>query len=148
VGVLVPALLGAAFLGYSGATIAGSVPMQPRRDYSTLDVCQFLPGDVIARALGGKLSGTRGMKDKAFSRCTYTIVPPGSDKLSGYGDLDNLRGCQSRRFAPCLAHIKTGLKSSISGPFCDPWQPQQTAAFRPRARRHLSMCLSCVSVDH
>ena len=31
--VLVPALLGAAFLGYSGATIAGSVPMQPRRDW-------------------------------------------------------------------------------------------------------------------
>ena len=83
-GVLVPALLGAAFLGYSEVTIAGSVPIQPRRDYSTLDVCQFIPGDIVARALGGKLSGTRGMKDKAFSRCSYTIVSPGSDKLSGY----------------------------------------------------------------
>jgi hypothetical protein len=25
--------------------------------------------------------------------------------------------------------IKTGLKSLISGPFCDSWQPYQTAAF-------------------
>jgi hypothetical protein len=25
-----------------------------------------------------RLNGTRGMKDKAFSRCTYRIVPPGS----------------------------------------------------------------------
>jgi hypothetical protein len=82
--VLVPAVLGAAFLGYSGVTIAGSVPIQARRDYSTLDVCQLIPGDVVARALGGKLSGTRGMKDKAFSRCSYTVVPPGSDKQSGY----------------------------------------------------------------
>jgi hypothetical protein len=55
-----------------------------RRDYTTLNVCQLVPGETIARALGGKLSDQRPANDKTFSRCTYLIVPPGSSKPAGY----------------------------------------------------------------
>jgi hypothetical protein len=56
----------------------------PRRDYTTLNVCQLVPGESVARALGGKLSDQRPFYDKTFSRCTYLIVPPGSSKPLGY----------------------------------------------------------------
>jgi hypothetical protein len=36
------------------------------------------------------------MTDKAFNRCTYRTVPPGSAKLVGLHDVDNLLGCRSR----------------------------------------------------
>lgn len=59
---------------------------QARRDLSKVDVCQLVPGDAVARALGGKLAQTRPFnpKDGTFSRCTYFIVPAGSDERAGY----------------------------------------------------------------
>jgi hypothetical protein len=56
----------------------------PRRDYETFNVCQAVPGETIARALGGKLVQTRPFYDKSFSRCTYFVVPPGKDAQLGY----------------------------------------------------------------
>jgi hypothetical protein len=58
--------------------------LQPRRDFSTLNVCQLVPGEVIARALGGKLVEARPVADKSVSRCSYFILPAGSDSQRGY----------------------------------------------------------------
>ena len=62
----------------------GSSGQQPRRDYATLNVCEAVPGDVVTRALGGKLVQVRPFNDKAFSRCTYFIIPTGSAQQLGY----------------------------------------------------------------
>jgi len=56
---------------------------QPRRDYAALDVCEAVPGEIIAHAVGGKLTDVRGTTDKSFSRCRYTVAMPGTDKPSG-----------------------------------------------------------------
>jgi hypothetical protein len=77
-------LAGPTFLQAALETSEGSTGQQPRRDYATLNVCEAVPGDVVARALGGKLAEVRHFSDKAFSRCTYFIVPSGSDKRLGY----------------------------------------------------------------
>jgi hypothetical protein len=61
-----------------------SVAVQSARDYTKFDVCQAVPGEAIARALGGKLVQTRPFFDKSFSRCTYFVIPAGSDKQAGY----------------------------------------------------------------
>lgn len=63
---------------------AAQIPAPARRDYTTLNVCQLVPGDHVARVLGGRLSEQRPFYDKTFSRCTYLIVPPGSSKPLGY----------------------------------------------------------------
>lgn len=73
-------LLVASTLGY----VAAQIPPPASRDYRTLNVCQLVPGDHVARALGGKLSEQRPTYDTASSRCTYLIVPPGSAKPLGY----------------------------------------------------------------
>ena len=57
---------------------------QPRRDYATLNVCEAVPGEIIAHAVGGKLTSVRGTTDKSFSRCRYTVAMPGTDAPSGY----------------------------------------------------------------
>ena len=57
---------------------------QAHRDYATLNVCQVVPGDAIARALGGTFAEARPFGDKAFSRCTYFIVPSGGGQRMGY----------------------------------------------------------------
>lgn len=62
---------------------AESSALQPRRDYTTLDVCQLVPADRIARALGGTVSQARPTFDKAFSRCTY-LLQLDSGKPMGY----------------------------------------------------------------
>ena len=57
---------------------------QPARDWAKLDACRLVPGEGIARALGGKLTGTRPFADKSVSRCTYFVVPAGREKPLGY----------------------------------------------------------------
>lgn len=57
---------------------------QPRRDYQTFNVCQAVPGDTIARAVGGKLADARPVFDKSVSRCRYTVDLPGAGKQAGY----------------------------------------------------------------
>ena len=61
-----------------------SAAAQPRRDYEKLNVCEAVPGEIIARAVGGKLTAVRGTTDKSFSRCRYTVAMPGTDTPSGY----------------------------------------------------------------
>jgi hypothetical protein len=76
-------VVAAAFLAASDQE-PGRPAGAPRRDYATFNVCQAVPGDTIARALGGRLVQTRPSYDKSFSRCTYFIVPPGKDTQLGY----------------------------------------------------------------
>jgi hypothetical protein len=42
--------------------------------------------------------------------------------------------------APTTLPIKNGLKSSISGLFCDSWQPEQIAAFNLSATSPAGNC--------
>lgn len=75
-------LLLAAFvtLGRSSDQPSGRPP-QPARDYTRFDVCQLVPGDAVARAVGATLTQARPFFDAAFSRCTYLIV--GADGKPG-----------------------------------------------------------------
>lgn len=57
---------------------------QAHRDYATLNVCQVVPGEAIAGALGGTFAEARPFADKSFSRCTYFIVPSGGSQRMGY----------------------------------------------------------------
>jgi hypothetical protein len=88
----------AAILLFVGLTVPVVFPQGPARDFAKLDVCQLVPGESIAKALGGKLVESRPFADKSFSRCTYFIVPAGTDKRLGYavwlhpaGDFEELR---------------------------------------------------------
>lgn len=82
---------------------------QARRDLNKVDVCQLVPGEAIARALGGKLVQTRPFnpKDGTFSRCTYFIVPAGSNERAGYsiwvypaGDFEELKQYSEDKMTP------------------------------------------------
>jgi hypothetical protein len=78
-------VIGAMLLVGSFALRPGDqTPKSQARDYATLDVCQLIPGEVIARALSGKLVRTRLTPDKSFSRCSYFIISPGGDEQKGY----------------------------------------------------------------
>jgi hypothetical protein len=57
---------------------------QPRRDFATLNVCQLVPGEAIARALGAKLVEARPVADQTLPRCRYSVLPAGSDSQRGY----------------------------------------------------------------
>lgn len=76
-------LLGGALLTSAHYT-SGQPGRPPQRDYVTFNVCQVVPGEAIARALGGKLVQVRPFGDKSFSRCTYFVLPPGSSQQLGY----------------------------------------------------------------
>jgi hypothetical protein len=54
-----------------------------KRDYSKLNVCELIPGEAIARAVGAKLTQTRPTFDKTWSRCTY-FVTDANGKPNGY----------------------------------------------------------------
>jgi hypothetical protein len=104
-------LVGPAFLPAARTAPEGSIGQQPRRDYATLNACEAMPGDVVARALGGKLAEARPFMDKSFSRCTYFITPSGSDQRLGYvvwlqpaADFDELKKATEERIT-----IVTGL---------------------------------------
>lgn len=79
-------LLIAAFAVFAAApqTPGRSTGATPQRDYLTFNVCQAVPGETIARAVGGKLAGMRPTFDKSSSRCRYTIDLPGTGKQAGY----------------------------------------------------------------
>jgi hypothetical protein len=96
----------AAGLADAGSSGTNSAAAQRARDYATLDVCQIVSGDAIARAVGGKLTGTRSFKDKSFSRCAYFVVLPG-DKQTAYRvwlqppeDFEDLKKYTDSPFAP------------------------------------------------
>lgn len=53
------------------------------RDYTKFNVCEFIPGDAIARAVGAKLNQSRPTFDKDWSRCAY-YVTDASGQPNGY----------------------------------------------------------------
>jgi len=57
----------------SGATGGSTAPM----DLAAVDVCQRVPGEEVARAVGGKLAEVLPFRgsDQQGSRCRYSIVP-------------------------------------------------------------------------
>jgi hypothetical protein len=71
-------------LSAAGLAVAVAAGAAQPRDYTKLNVCQLVPGETIARAAGAKLVEARPFFDKSFSRCTYIVVPSGSDKQTGY----------------------------------------------------------------
>jgi hypothetical protein len=68
------------------AVAAFAVPVmvaRQTRDYTKLNVCEFIPGDAIARAVGAKLTQSRPTFDKNWSRCAY-YVTDADGKPNGY----------------------------------------------------------------
>jgi hypothetical protein len=64
---------------------AGQAPAsQPPRDWTRLNVCQLVPGDAVARAVGATLNEARPFYDKGFSRCTYLVTLKSTNKPAGY----------------------------------------------------------------
>jgi hypothetical protein len=53
------------------------------RDYTKLNVCEFIPGDAIARAVGAKLIQSRPTFDREWSRCAYSVTDA-NGKPNGY----------------------------------------------------------------
>ena len=53
------------------------------RDYTKFNVCEFIPGDAIARAVGARLVQSRPTFDKEWSRCAY-YVTDANGKPNGY----------------------------------------------------------------
>ena len=58
--------------------------IQPPRDWTTVNVCQIVPGEAVARAVAGTLNETRPFQDKVISRCTYLITLKATGKPAGY----------------------------------------------------------------
>jgi hypothetical protein len=88
----------AAFVIAAVATFGVPVMLaQQTRDYTKFNVCEFIPGDAIARAVGAKLSQSRPTFDKNWSRCAY-YVTDANGKPNGYvvwiqpaGDFEELK---------------------------------------------------------
>ena len=57
---------------------------QPPRDWTTFNVCQLVPGDAVAQAVGATLNQAQPFFDKAFSRCTYRVTIKATNKPAGY----------------------------------------------------------------
>ena len=53
------------------------------RDYTKFNVCEFIPGDAIARSVGATLTRSRPTFDKNWSRCAY-YVTDANGKPNGY----------------------------------------------------------------
>jgi hypothetical protein len=53
---------------------------QVRRDLKALDVCQAVPGEAVAKAVGGQFAEARpfAAKDSTLARCTYQVTLPGA----------------------------------------------------------------------
>ena len=69
-----------------GAVAAFAVPVmfaRQTRDYTKLNVCEFIPGDAIARSVGATLTQSRPTFDKNWSRCAYYVIDA-NGKPSGY----------------------------------------------------------------
>jgi hypothetical protein len=68
------------------AVVAFAAPVtfaRQTRDYTKFNVCEFIPGDAIARAVGARLTQTRPTFDKNWSRCAY-YVTDANGKPNGY----------------------------------------------------------------
>ncbi len=81
------------------------------RDLARTDVCQLVPGEVVARALGMKLADAQSFVDPGgkFTRCTYLVVPivGASDLRKGYSiwlqpvsDFESLKASSAGRISP------------------------------------------------
>ena len=88
----------AGFLIVAVTAFAVAASARQTRDYTKFNVCAFVPGDAIARAVGAKLNETRPTFSKNWSRCAY-LVTDGNGKPNGYvvwlqpaGDFEELRG--------------------------------------------------------
>lgn len=57
--------------------------IQQPRDWTTVNVCQLVPGEAVARAVAGTLTEARPFQDKIISRCTY-LVTLANGKPAGY----------------------------------------------------------------
>ena len=69
-----------------GAVAAFAVPVmfaRQTRDYTKFNVCEFIPGDAIARSVGAKLTQSRPTFDKNWSRCAYYVIDA-NGKPNGY----------------------------------------------------------------
>jgi hypothetical protein len=74
----------AGFLIAAIAAFVGPVMVaRQARDYTKFNVCEFIPGDAIARAVGARLTQTRPTFDKNWSRCAY-YVTDATGKPNGY----------------------------------------------------------------
>lgn len=75
-----------------GVMLAAALPEASARqapgpagyEWTTLDVCKMVPGEVIARALGARFVEARSLADRSWSKCTYMVALPGSDARAGY----------------------------------------------------------------
>jgi hypothetical protein len=68
------------------AVAACAVPVMSahqKRDYTKFNVCELIPGDAIARAVGAKLTQSLPTFDKNWSRCAY-YVTEANGKPNGY----------------------------------------------------------------
>jgi hypothetical protein len=57
---------------------------QASRDYTKFNVCEVVPGDRIAGAVGAKMVAARPTFDKNWSRCLYVVTNAGPDQQRGY----------------------------------------------------------------
>jgi hypothetical protein len=74
----------AGFLIAAVTTLAVPVTFaRQTRDYAKFNVCEFIPGDAIARAVGGRLTQSRPTFDKNWSRCAYYVTDV-NGKPNGY----------------------------------------------------------------
>jgi hypothetical protein len=74
----------AGFLIAAVATFAVPVMFAVQtREYTTFNVCEFIPGEAIARAVGGRLTQSRPTFDKNWSRCAYSVTDA-TGKPNGY----------------------------------------------------------------
>lgn len=80
---------------------------QAPRDWTTLNVCQLVPGDVVAQAVGATLNQAQPFFDKTFSRCTYRVTLKATNKPAGYvvwmqpeADFEGLKGVTESPMTP------------------------------------------------
>jgi hypothetical protein len=65
------------------ASPSAQVRAQAPADYTKYNVCEVVPGEAIARAIGAKLIATRPTFDKKWSRCRYVVAASRPDEQLG-----------------------------------------------------------------
>jgi len=68
-----------------GAAGAGAATAETISDPTKIDVCQRVPGEDVAAALGMSLKSTRSMTTDSSARCLYLLAPPGKPDESASG---------------------------------------------------------------
>lgn len=81
-------------------------------NFATLNVCDLLPGDSLAAAVGGRISDVRAFDSgaNAAKRCRYTVLPADSNHkpsvfvvhLQSAADFDTLKTLQEDPIEPVL----------------------------------------------